>query len=188
MRKRITDAAVEPITAAAFRLHARLDDVDTDAEVLRFVTAARRAVETDLDIALITQTWEITVDTVPESGFLELLPGPAQSVTSLTTYDATYQATTVTEGLDLIPTKTHLVIPEGTTVEAPRAGLTVRFVAGFGDEGDDVPGDLVHAVLLMAAHLYEVREATNPEAGGITPGAIPLGFTHLLQPYRRFRL
>lgn len=49
------------------------------------------------------------------------------------------------------------------------------------DEINDVPEDLREAVRLLAAHLYENREAT---IFGVSVAPIPLGFDDLIRPHR----
>lgn len=51
----------------------------------------------------------------------------------------------------------------------------------FEDYGDDVPEDLREAVRLLAAHLYENREASLV---GVTASTIPFGFDDLIRPHR----
>ena len=51
----------------------------------------------------------------------------------------------------------------------------------FDDFENDVPEDLREAVRMLAAHLYENREASIV---GITASTIPFGFDELVRPYR----
>lgn len=51
----------------------------------------------------------------------------------------------------------------------------------FADFGDDVPEDLREAVRMLAAHLYENREASLV---GVTASVIPFGFDDLIRPHR----
>lgn len=67
-------------------------------------------------------------------------------------------------------------IPPGGVVE-------LSFVAGYAQSWADLPADLKHAVILLAAHYYEYRYATGP-AGA----QIPFGVSSLIERYRTVRL
>lgn len=54
----------------------------------------------------------------------------------------------------------------------------IRFTAGFGASWGDVPSDLRQAVMMLAAHFYENRNA-QPDTGGL-----PFGVLVLLEAYR----
>lgn len=57
--------------------------------------------------------------------------------------------------------------------------VRIRFQAGYGDEAEDVPENIRHAILLLVGHLYENREA---EVVGLRAAAIelPTGVNALL--------
>ena len=61
--------------------------------------------------------------------------------------------------------------------------VRVGLLAGFGPEFGDLPADLGHAVLMLAAHFYEYR---HDVAHG-TP-AMPFGVSSLIERYRTVRL
>lgn len=52
------------------------------------------------------------------------------------------------------------------------------------DDFDPVPPDIVAALKLMVAHLYENREATSGGQGSVT--VVPFGLHDLIGPYRRW--
>lgn len=56
--------------------------------------------------------------------------------------------------------------------------IEVRF---GGDEQEPVPDGLLHAVLMLAAHWYEVREAAHT---GLRE--VPFGVTEIVTEYREF--
>lgn len=74
--------------------------------------------------------------------------------------------------------------PQRSWPKIPHGGYAaIRFIAGFGPDASDIPADLRHAVLMLAAHYFEHREAaTHP----LTP--LPLGVGSLLAPHRPIRL
>lgn len=64
----ITPPAVEPVSLAEAKLHARIEYPDDDALVGSLITAARRYCETCLRSALVTQTWKLMLDSFPSAG------------------------------------------------------------------------------------------------------------------------
>ncbi|WP_106744058.1 head-tail connector protein [Yoonia maritima] len=67
-------------------------------------------------------------------------------------------------------------IPTNGTV---RIGL----MAGFGPEWSDLPADLAHAVLMLAAHYYEFRHEVSHGTA-----SMPFGVSALIEQYRTVRL
>ncbi len=60
----------------------------------------------------------------------------------------------------------------------------IEFEAGFGPAWADIPADLGHAVLLLAAHYYEHRnDATDSRLM-----QMPFGVTALIERYRNLRV
>jgi len=64
-------------------------------------------------------------------------------------------------------------------------GIEIEFVAGFGDAPSDVPEPIRHALRLLVAHWYEVR---NPVHIGSMATRVPDTVSELLMPYRARRL
>lgn len=60
----------------------------------------------------------------------------------------------------------------------------ISFTAGYSDNWSGVPSDLAHAVLLLAAHYYEHRNALDGE-GAVQ---LPFGVNALIESYRTLRL
>lgn len=61
--------------------------------------------------------------------------------------------------------------------------VRIGMLAGFGPEWGDLPADLGHAVMLLAAHYYEYRHDVSHG----TP-AMPFGVSSLIERYRTVRL
>ena len=64
----ITPPAIEPVTLAEAKQHARIEFADDDALVSLLITAARRYCETAIRAAFITQTWTLMLDSFPSAG------------------------------------------------------------------------------------------------------------------------
>ncbi|KJZ20331.1 head-tail connector protein [Loktanella sp. S4079] len=61
--------------------------------------------------------------------------------------------------------------------------VRIGFMAGFGPEWSDLPADLGHAALMLAAHYYEFRHDVNHGTA-----AMPFGVSALIEQYRTVRL
>ena len=61
----VTDAAGEPVSLADAKLFCRVDTDADDATITGLITAARRRVERDTGLALLTQTWRMVLDRWP---------------------------------------------------------------------------------------------------------------------------
>lgn len=181
-----TPPASEPIDVAALKRQCRILSDDEDVELEGFIKTARAQVEAYLRKRLITQTVEILTD-----GFgrdvLRLPIGPIQSVESLEYINAAGTwVTLATDQYRLVESCNPPVLaPEyGKSWPVPRliaANVKITLVVGYGDAGSDVDPAVLGAVRLLAAHLYENREATN---GGQNIGELPFGVTSQLSPHR----
>jgi uncharacterized phiE125 gp8 family phage protein len=190
----VTPPASEPVSDTEAKLHLRVDHTADDSLIDSLITAARRQVETHTGRALVTQTWDMALDGWPCGGEIDIPLPPLQSVTSLTYYDTSSNATVwsssnyqvVTDGV-----RGRLVLGYGKTWPAvtlrPAAGIIVRFVAGYG-AASAVPEDIKAAIKLWLGHLYANREAVTG-TGGVTvgPQVVPMAVDALLAAYRAKR-
>ena len=62
----VTDAASEPVTLSDAKAYCRVDVTDDDALITSLIGAARRYVERETGLALMTQTWTAVIDRWPE--------------------------------------------------------------------------------------------------------------------------
>ncbi|WP_018266519.1 head-tail connector protein [Methylosinus sp. LW4] len=63
----VTDAASEPVTLADAKAYARVDLGDDDILITALIAAARRRVEKETGLALLTQSWVSVFDRWPDS-------------------------------------------------------------------------------------------------------------------------
>jgi hypothetical protein len=109
----VTDAASEPLTLADAKAYARVDLSDDDAPITALIAAARRRVEKETGLALLTQSWVAVLDRWPDgtsggglssswwdgvregplmmlspSGVIEIPKRPFQAVTQIRLRDA----------------------------------------------------------------------------------------------------
>ncbi len=183
----ITPPSVEPVTVAEVKAQARVDLADEDTLIQGYIRAARETLERLLWRAFITQTLELTLDGWPEGSEIRLPRPPLQSVTAVryTTEDGTLK--TLDPALYVVDTASEpgrVVLKRGTSwpseTLAPAAGVKVEYVAGYGDQASDVPESIRQAILLLAAHWYEHREAVSE--GRMVE--VPMGVWWLVEPLR----
>ena len=187
--------AVEPVTVSAAKTHLRIDGNAEDILIASLIVTSRLHVEAALGLALIKQQWRLTLDKWPEPRWskhraVRFPIRPIRSVAEVRVRgtDGTPAVLTPQSYLldqdALIP---RLVPRDGSwpTPGVPAAGIEIDFEAGMGEEADDVPEPIRHAILLLVAHWYEHRD---PMEIGTVGAAIPAAVSDLLKPYREVRL
>lgn len=182
----VTAPAAEPITLEDAKRHLRIDDPDEDGHILTLITAARTWAENFTRRAFITQTWDLVADRFPAE--FHVPRPPLQSVTAAAfTYDLAGTHTQVSTSVYVVdtdsePGRVHEAY--GQSWPTPRViqnAVRLRFVAGYGDDPEDVPEQIRHAVRLMVGHFYEMRE---PVIVGSTVASVPWSAEALLLPYQ----
>lgn len=194
--KLITAPAVQPLTLQEVKDHLRVDYSDTDSIITLYLNAATSYVDGEfgyLGRALVTQTWELTIDTFPLHEIKVPLP-PLQSVTSIKYDDSSaveqtlatdqYFVDTVSEPGWIVP------ITSGwpTNVLSAINSVRVRFVAGYEATTDsppdprfNVPTAIKQAMLLLIGQFHEHRENAIV---GLTTMQLPFAAENLLRPFR----
>ena len=181
---RTTDPTGEPLDIQAAKDFLRVSSTNEDDFINSLIVGVTAQAEKFLNRALITQTWTLFLDRWPVtrgrdwwdgvrdlaitelntgSRFLEVPKPPLQSVTSIITYDDADVATTFAASgyfVDSSSAPGRIVLRSG---QAAPSGVRVAnaveviYVAGYGDQGDDVPEDILQGMRLMISHLYENR-------------------------------
>lgn len=186
----VTAPATEPLTTAEAKAHLRVDSSDEDTYIDALVKAARQHIEEDLGRALITQTWDYTLDAFPSDGSAIQIPRPPLvSVTSVSYVDTAGATQTVTASDYVVNTgkrKGEITLAYGAAWPATRQqanAVTIRFVAGYG-AASAVPETIKTALRLTLGDFFDLRSgsivgtihATNPAVAA------------LLGPYRLVEL
>lgn len=211
-QKLITPPNIEPVTLAQAKLHARVDEDADDSLVTAQIIAARQLVESYINNALITQTWQVgydlrdqpfkdlfrvitTVDTFPyfaqsaAARQLEMPFGQVQSIGSVNTYQS--------DNTEVLFASSNYRLSENwiklndaaywPTDMRSTDCVIVEYDCGYGDTADDVPNPIKQAILMLISHWYENRGAVyDPMNVSQTPGQLPYSVSALLQPYRTF--
>lgn len=182
MKTLITAPATEPLVVEEVRNHLRVDDNDEDLLIEGLITAVRENVEAYLRRPLITQTWDLYLDSWPASSRIKLPLPPLQSVTHVKYTDIDDVEETLSSDdyhVDTVSTPGEIVLRYGeswpTATLRTSNPIVVRFVCGYGD-ASDVPQSIKQAMLLIIGHHFENREITAP----ITINKVPESADSLL--------
>ena len=162
----ITAPAVEPVSLETVKSFLRVDGTDEDALITSLAKAAREKGEELARRALITQTWDMTVNMWPIDLRLKVYRPPLQSITSVKYFDSDNIEHTWTDYVTDTRNAPGVVIfntlPGVALLES--GAITVRFVAGYGDAESAVPERVKSLILALTAHWYENRESHDVPA------------------------
>lgn len=180
------------LPVAALRRHLRLgtgfaeDDLQ-DAVLGSFLRAALAAIEARTGKALMARGFVWTLHGWRDAQAERFPIAPVRAVTGVAVIDRFGAAETVPasayrlEQDDQVP---RLCAQGAALPTLPEGGAAeIRFSAGYGAAFDDLPADLAQAVLMLAAHYYAYREATE-----LGQGCMPFGVTSLIARYRPLRV
>ena len=210
----VTPPAAEPVLLADAKQQARIDTTADDMLMGYLITGARQWVENYTGRALITQTWQMAIDSWPAMeekwwdgvregpvtgldsiNYISLARPPLQSVTSVQYFDNTDTPTTWDAGnyfVDTVREPGRLALRLGSTWPTPSRvtnGIVIQYVAGYGGSSSAVPEQLKTAIRQLVSHWYEHRgeAAASATARGtaIFPTVpVPLIIQALLDPFR----
>lgn len=182
-----TEPLVEPVTVTEAKRHCRVDGNDEDSDFDIFIAAARRQVEKWEWRSHLTQTLTLTLPRFPACQTIRLPRPPLQSVTSITYLDVDGDSQTVDSSDYIVDTANEpgIVVPAyGVSWPSTRsnhpAAVTIVYVAGYGDDPEDVPAETRQAIKLTIGHLYKNREAVVETEMGLE--VLPIGVDAFLNP------
>lgn len=180
--KQIIAPTVEPVTLAELKSQVHITHTIQDATLEAYLLAARLHAEEYQRMSYITQTWELTLDHIPNAP-IKLLRGPVQNLLSVKIYDGNNVETNIDVSnfyLDTsyMPAKLALtILGEFPNVNLRSiGGLKIQYTAGYGLTGADVPANIKYAILLFASFADDNRAADETE--------LPRAFWDLLRPTR----
>ena len=181
--------SAEPVTLTEAKVHCRVDGAAENDFIASLIVTSRLQIETALDLALVTQSWRLTLDGWPKNAIVELPMWPAQSITSIDVAipGRTISLPSTAWHLDGHARPPRVIMTEGLLPwPVTRAeGIAITFVAGFGSSAADVPAPIRHALLMLVAHWFEHRE---PVTSAAATAPIPVIVSELLTPFRQVRL
>lgn len=174
---RVTQPVVEPVSLSEAKSQARVDGEADDAYIQSLIAVARQYVEDQLDITILTTTWEASYDLFPVWAIV--LPRPMlQSANITVTYrlgDGATSTKTSAAGDFRVDTRTvpGRIYPNWSEtwpgVRGDENSVVVNFTAGYGDDGSSCPPVLKHLICTLVAHWYDSRQIVAPGNFGSVP-------------------
>lgn len=171
--KLITAPTLKPVTVSDLSSQMRADLTGETALIELYISAVTAKAENYTKRALVTQTWELTLDCFPCSsslsgniqriGAISLPLSPVQSITSIKYLDASgvLQTLASTE-YSLTSDDPNVVVPAygktwpDTLMQA--GAVVIKYVAGYGATAASIPEAIRIWIMLNVATLYENRE------------------------------
>lgn len=178
---------IDPVSIAEARAHLRVDESADDGLIAGYILAARAYIEAVTGLALISQTFDMTLHDFQSK--IELPRAPVSSVTSIQYYDDANVLQTLSSAIyeidtARVPAVIHLADGyDWPTVDDRVAAVVVRFVAGYGATPGSIPEPIRLAILLIVGHFYANREQVVVGAGLIA-SQLPMGVDALVAPYK----
>lgn len=172
-----TGPASEPITKTDCKRHLSIAESDTshDAELDVLIESARRKLEEDTGLAVISQTYTQVFPAFVDG--LRLARSPLTAITSITYYDNTNTQQTLSAsvyGVDLATRQIRLKADQDwPDIYARWDAVTVTFTAGYASAAA-VPANIKHAMLTLVAYYFDLDRGDNPQA------TAPRTYQHLI--------
>jgi uncharacterized phiE125 gp8 family phage protein len=185
--KLITAPVAEPVSLTDTKNHLKVEVSTDDTLIGALIQSAREIVEQFTRRALMSQTWELQIDSFTESEYA-LEKTPVQSITSVKYIDQNGVEQTLSAAyytLDQASEPNKILQASGYTWPSVRGftnDVKIRFVSGYASAAL-VPAALRSAILLIVGHLYENREDV---VVGRQVNSLPNGAEYLMYPYRLF--
>lgn len=182
-RLKLVTPPVSPVVSLPeVKKHIRAEyHTDDDAYLEGLVAVATTFIEgpNGIGICLSPQSWRLSLDGFPCEISIPL--GPVSAITSISYTDSAGDSASVTDwrvDFDTEPCRLWPARDEAWPAATAEPGaVKVVFVTGY----TTCPKDLKHAVLLIAGHLYENREAVTSD---VKADELPMGVRAILERYR----
>ncbi len=173
----ITPPAVEPLTAAEAKARLNIGAEVSDEVMDAYIMAARQRIDGAdgyLGRALNTQTWQGRFDLFPTSdgGRIYIPLIPLQTVT-IGYLDSVGDPVVLVEGTDyqVVPAQRPYIVPlTAWPIVTGIDGITIEFVAGYGDLGSDVPEPIRTAIALAAGQMSSMTTRSSSVTEEVTEG------------------
>jgi len=184
-----TGPTLEPVSIGDLVGHLQIGELPDDQQIraTAMLTAARQWVENRLHRQLITSTWTAYLGAFPE--VIEIKDKlPVSAVASVKYYDDDNSLQTLSSS----NYETDIVSENSVPRIRPAFGYSwpltysrynavqVALTCGYGATRESVPMGIRHAILIIAADLYENREDT---VIGQSVNSVPIGVEYCLQPF-----
>ncbi|RMD51896.1 hypothetical protein D6827_01210 [Candidatus Parcubacteria bacterium] len=185
----ITKPSKLPVELADIKAHLRVTSNDEDGYIADLIEAATNIAQDEMNRALITQTIEEYLPRFPTGSTIELERAPVQSVSSIQYYDTdnnlqTYSSTNYEVYTELTPARIALLnTASWPSTYAKDKAVIITYVAGYGNDQDDVPQDIKLAIRALVEHYYEHRGIMEA-VPNVTLKNIPKSFDYITLKYK----
>lgn len=179
---RSADPVNSVLSLLEIKRQCRVDHDDEDAYLADLLAVAERYVDGkgSLGRAMITQTWQQWSGAKP--GEVRVLMTPFRALSAVHYHDenGVLQEAALAQ-FEAVGTPDETLIRPRQGISWPATAITpaairLTYTAGFGDDPEDVPATIRHAILMMVAHWYDNREAVSSD----TMAEVPYAAEHLL--------
>lgn len=167
----------------------RISGDGEDGLVSSLISGARARIEALAGVAMISRTLRVTMDGWPQGAIEKrtvVMPvRPADELVAVRVFDRAGVAETVTGRFSLARGRSARLVWTSGAFPWPgqrHNGIEVDYVAGFGEEPDDIAEALRLAVKRLVAHAYQKRD------GETLNGPLPEDVAGLISPWRRVLL
>lgn len=187
VQKLITPPASLAVSVADAKKQARISHDHDDDQVENMVKSATAIVEQYLQRKLVTQTWNMFLDSWPTE--IKVLFGDLQSVTYVKYTDsdevqATLDSSTYLVDTDSVPGR--IILKDGeswpTDTLSPKNPIEIQFVTGYGAAAD-IPDDIRNAILWITSYFYNYRESVVLN-NKMNIEELPFNWKSMLYPHR----
>ena len=179
---RVTAPAASPISLAEAKAQMKVESSDDDTIIQRLIDAAVAFVDVQgaLGKAMITQTWGQWLSPNPSTVYLSL--GPVQSVSAIKYYDVDGVLQTATlNDFNVFGTPNRISVSPKSGKAWPVTqtrddAIKIEYVIGYGSTSSSVPETVRHALMMLVAHWYDMRETSTEKQ----MYDLPYGFTDMI--------
>ena len=190
-----TPPATEPLTLSDVKSYMGVTSSTDDTMITSLIVAVREFCEDHLKRSLITQEWSMFLDKWPSSesdewwdgvregahirnyvDFISLPKNPVVTVDAVKIYATDDTSTTWASSnyaVDIYSMKARLALSASGTPPVPTRkvnGIEVRYTAGYGASGSDVPNSILEGMKMMIFHMYE-NKGCSCSGGASASGA-----------------
>jgi len=160
----ISDPASFPITLQQVKEWTRVKVNTSDAELSGLIQAATGSAESIMNRPIINRSYTQTMDFLPS--IIQLQEVKVQSVTSITYLDTDgIQQTLAADQyrIDFGSLYKRASIEPAHSITWPNVrnvsgSVIITYVAGFGEDLNDVPADVQQAIAYLVGHYYDTRD------------------------------
>ncbi len=187
----LTAPTVEPVALADMKSFARVGTTADDGLITSLIKASRQWCEQFTGRVFVFQTWRLWVSCAPRKREILLPRAPLASITQILSYDEQDQSSewdTDNVTVDTAHIPGRIVLKESFVwpqFQRSANSMMIDYVAGYGSAGTDVPEALKIAIMQLAIHWYENREAVLANESAYR---VPLTVEALLQSYRIYNV